>query len=158
MNNKINIYLDDVRTPLEDGWLIARDYYQFVSLIETHGLNNVGKISLDHDLGESAMIEYYNNVKDNYKLNYNNIEEKTGYDCCKFLVDLSMDTNIPLPPIYVHSANPVGSHNMMGYINNYLKNCKLPQSCDRNEIPHKIEEEFMLSPEAREAKWKRIKK
>jgi hypothetical protein len=46
---------------------------------------------------------------------------------------------------------------MMGYINNYLKNCKLPQSCVRNEIPHKIEEEFFLSPEAREAKWKRIK-
>ena len=60
MKNKVNIYLDDVRTPLEDGWIVARDYYQFVSLIETHGLNNIGKISLDHDLGESAMIEYYN--------------------------------------------------------------------------------------------------
>jgi hypothetical protein len=104
------------------------------------------------------MVEYYNNVKDNYKLDYNNIDEKTGYDCCKFLVNLSMDTNTPLPPIYVHSANPIGSHNMMGYVNNYLKNCKLKETCDRNEIPHRIEEVFMLSPEAREAKWKRIKK
>jgi hypothetical protein len=157
MSQKIKIYLDDVRTPIEDGWVVARNYHQFVSLIETYGLKNIDRISLDHDLGESAMIEYYNNVKDNYKLNYDNIVEKTGYDCCKFLVNLSIDDNTQLPPIYVHSANPVGSHNMMGYINNYLKNCKLPQSCVRNEIPHKIEEEFFLSPEAREAKWKRIK-
>jgi hypothetical protein len=158
MEKMYKVYLDDVRTPIENDWEIARDYDQFVEVIQRIGLDNIEVISLDHDLGESAMIEYYNNVKDNYKLEYDNIEEKTGYDCCKFLVNLSMDTNIPLPTIYVHSANPIGSHNMMGYINNYLKNCKLNQTCERNEIPHKIEEEFMLSPKAREAKWKRIKK
>ena len=157
MEKTSKIYLDDIRTPIENDWEIARNYDQFVEVIQRIGLDNIEVISLDHDLGESAMIEYYNNVKDNYKLEYDNIEEKTGYDCCKFLVNLSMDSGIPLPSIYVHSANPIGSHNMMGYINNYLKNCKLPQNCDRNEIPHKIEEVFMLSPEAREAKWKRIK-
>jgi len=108
------VYLDDVRTPIENDWEIARDYDQFVEIIQRIGLDNIEVISLDHDLGESAMIEYYNNVKDNYKLEYDNIEEKTGYDCCKFLVNLSMDSGIPFTSIYFHSANPIGSHNIMG--------------------------------------------
>jgi hypothetical protein len=103
------------------------------------------------------MVEYYNNVKDNYTLDYNNIEEKTGFDCCKFLVNYSLDNDTPLPLVYIHSANPIGSSNMMGYINNYLKNCRLPQTCIRVEIPHIIDEQFMLSPEVRELKWKRKK-
>ena len=152
---KKNIYLDDVRTPLEGIWTVARSYEQFVEVVSEIGLENIETISLDHDLGDSAMFEYYNNVRDNYKLEYENINEKTGYDCCKYLVNLSIDTETPLPVVLIHSANPIGSANMMGYINNYLKNCKLPQTCVRVEIPHRIEEEFHLSPEAREAKWKR---
>lgn len=152
---KKNIYLDDVRTPTEEGWIIVRSYDEFVTAIELYGLDNIENISLDHDLGDSAMLEYYNNVKDNYKLEYENITEKTGYDCCKYLVNLSLDSGIPLPEVYVHSANPIGSANMMGYINNYLMNKRLPQTCVRVQIPHIIEEQFILSEEAREAKWKR---
>ena len=161
---KKNIYLDDVRTPISpnnewvDGieeWIVVRSHDEFVAAVSEIGLDNIDIISLDHDLGDSAMLEYYNNVKDNYKLEYENIIEKTGYDCCKYLVNLSMDTGIPLPRVIVHSANPIGSANMMGYINNYLMNCRLPQTCIRVQIPHTIEEEFLLSPEAREAKWKR---
>jgi len=33
-----------------------------------------------------------------------------------------------------------GSGNMMGYINNYLMNCKLPQTCIRVKIEHTVEE------------------
>jgi hypothetical protein len=47
-----------------------------------------------------------------------------------------MEEEIDLPTITVHSANPVGSANMMGYINNYLKNKRLPQNCIRVQIPH----------------------
>jgi len=50
-------------------------------------------ISLDHDLGDTAMKEYFNNVSPNYTLDYNNIEEKTGYDAAKFLVALFHNTN-----------------------------------------------------------------
>lgn len=157
MNKKVRIYLDDVRIPTQDEWLVAKNYEEFVKLIETHKLENIELISLDHDLGDSAMVEYYNNVKDNYTLDYANIEEKTGFDCCKFLVNNSLDNDTPLPLVYVHSANPIGSSNMMGYINNYLKNCRLPQTCIRVEIPHIIDEQFMLSPEVRELKWKRKK-
>ncbi len=151
---KIKLYLDDVRTPNDEEWIVVRNYEQFVDRINQHGLENIEVISLDHDLGDSAMTEYYNNVKDNYTLDYSNISEKTGYDACKFIVNRSIETGIPLPQIYVHSANPIGSGNMMGYINNYLMNCRLPQTCIRVQIPHRIGETFQLSPEAKNAKWK----
>lgn len=153
--DKKRIYLDDVRTPVQDDWIVVRNYDEFVSKIRLIGLDNIEVISLDHDLGDSAMFEYYNNVKDNYQLDYTNIDEKTGYDCCKFLVSESMSKNIPLPQIYVHSANPIGAHNMMGYIDNYYKNCKSIQTASRVSIEHTIGDEFILSPEAREKKWKR---
>lgn len=155
---KKRLYLDDVRTPIAKDWIIARNYDEFVYQINLYGLESFEVISLDHDLGEGAMIEYYTNVKNNFTLDYNNIKEKTGYDCCKFLVNLSMTKNIPLPQIYVHSANPIGSANMMGFINNYLMNCELPQTCIRVKIEHTIDESHQISPEARKAKWDRSKK
>jgi hypothetical protein len=89
-------------------------------------------------LGESAIAEYYANAKPNNTIDYENILEKTGMDCCKFLVNESMDTNIPLPQVFVHSANPVGRVNMMGFINNYLKSCGLPETCERIKIKHTV--------------------
>jgi len=144
---KIRLYLDDVRTPKNpnnewvdgiDEWQVVRNYDEFIAHIRLNGLENYEVISLDHDLGDSAMKEYYNNVHPNYTLDYNNIVEKTGYDCAKWLVAESMTKNVPLPQIYVHSANPIGSANIMGYINNYLMNCRLPQTCIRVKIEHTI--------------------
>ena len=155
---KLRLYLDDVRTPLADDWIIARNYQELVDCINKYGLESFEVISLDHDLGDQAMYEYYTNVKNNYTLDYSNISEKTGYDACKFLVSKSMEKSIPLPQIYIHSANPIGSANMMGYINNYLMNCRLPQTCIRVQIQHTIEDGFQMSPEARKAKWDRSKK
>jgi hypothetical protein len=130
------IYLDDKRTPIDSDWIVVRDYDQFVSKIEELGLENIESMSLDHDLGDTAVEEYFNNVTKNYILNYDNIKEKTGYECAKWLVNKSMEEGINLPPINVHSANPIGSANIMGYINNYLKNQRLPQNCARSIIPH----------------------
>lgn len=153
--NKIRMYLDDVRTPTDKEWIVVRNYDQFVNRIEQHGLDQFDVISLDHDLGDTAMIEYYNNVRDNYTIDYSKIEEKTGYDVCKYLVNKSIETGIPLPQIYVHSANPIGSGNMMGYINNYLMNCRFPQTCVRVSIPHVIDEQFHMTPDARKSKWRK---
>lgn len=150
---KLRLYLDDIRTPTSEDWIIARNYDEFVSHIKFHGLGSFEVISLDHDLGEGAMVEYYTNVKNNYVLDYNNINEKTGMDCCRFLISECMTQNIPLPQVYVHSANPIGAANMMGYINNYLMNCKMDQTCIRVKIEHTIDETFFLSPEARKEKW-----
>ena len=46
-------------------------------------------------------------------------------DCARWLVAESMNTKIPLPAIYVHSANPIGSANMMGYIVQEAYDCTL---------------------------------
>ena len=155
INNRLRLYLDDIRTPVDDDWIVVRNYDEFVAQIKLNGLGNFEVISLDHDLGEGAMVEYYTNVKNNYMLDYNNIEERTGMDCCRYLVSESMNDKIPLPQIYVHSANPIGSANMMGYINNYLMNCRLPQTCVRVQINHTIDDIHMLSPEERKSKWDR---
>jgi hypothetical protein len=134
--DKKNLYLDDIRTPVDDTWMVVRSYDEFVKTITLYGLDSFEMISLDHDLGEGAMKEYFTNVRYNYNLDYNNINEKTGYDCAKWLVSESINKEIPLPLVYVHSANPIGSANMMGYINNYLKNERRPQTCVRVRINH----------------------
>jgi hypothetical protein len=133
---KVSIYLDDIRTPNDERWIICRDYDEFVNRVNEIGLDNIETISLDHDLGETAIREYFKNVTNNYILDYENIHEKTGYDCSKWLVEKSIETGINLPTILTHSANPIGSANIMGYINNYLKNKRLPQNCVRVQIPH----------------------
>ena len=149
------IYLDDVRTPVDiDNWTVVRSYDEFVNKVEEIGLSNIKMISLDHDLGDTAMSEYYNNVSPNYKLDYNNIDEKTGYDAAKFLVNLfyslnenrinmsrgekKRDKNFYFPRVVVHSANPIGSANIMGYINNFLMNEGQPQDCVRVNIEHYV--------------------
>lgn len=140
MNNKIWIYLDDLRTPVDEAkrWKVVRNYNEFIETVNFVGLDMVELISLDHDLGPSAMAEYFKNVSPNYSLDYNNIHEKTGYDCAKWLVQKSMETGIRLPQVYVHSANPIGSANIMGYINNYLMNLGVPQTCIRVSINHTV--------------------
>jgi hypothetical protein len=133
---KVSIYLDDIRTPNDERWIICRNYDEFVNKVDEIGLDNIETISLDHDLGETAIREYFKNVTNNYILDYANIHEKTGYDCAKWIVEKSIETGVNLPTILTHSANPIGSANIMGYINNYLKNKRLPQNCVRVQIPH----------------------
>jgi 5-formaminoimidazole-4-carboxamide-1-beta-D-ribofuranosyl 5'-monophosphate synthetase len=132
------IYLDDQRTPIDNDWVVCRDYNEFVDTVTNIGIENIEIISLDHDLGDTAIEEYFRNVSTNYILDYDNIKEKTGYDCAKWLVDQSMDNSIVLPLVLTHSANPIGSANIMGYINNYLKNSRLPQTCVRTRIPFTV--------------------
>lgn len=140
---KHRIYLDDVRTPIDPEWIVVRNYEEFVKKIEEIGLDEIEVISLDHDLGDSAMHEYYTNVSPNYQLNYSNIEEKTGYDCAKWLVDHWFTLRQPnhhgyFPVVYTHSANPIGSSNIMGYINNFLMNSSKSQTCIRVRIEHTV--------------------
>jgi len=143
---KYRIYLDDVRTPINpnnawvDGiteWTVVRNYDEFVQKINTIGLENIELISLDHDLGDSAMKEWHYGVVKNYTINYDNITEKTGYDCAKWLVNKWLDGK-PVVKVVTHSANAVGSANIMGYINNYLHLNRLPQNCVRVQIEHTV--------------------
>jgi len=150
---KYKIYLDDLRTPVDNEWVIVRSYDEFVSKINEIGLENIELISLDHDLGNSATEEYFNNVSPNYILNYENIKEKTGYDASKFIVSLFYQKNedrvnmgrsekkrqpFIFPKVYVHSHNPIGSHNICGWINNFFKNEGQEQNCIRVKIEHTV--------------------
>ncbi len=135
--------MDDVRTPTQgvgddnQPWVVVRSYDEFVEKVNEIGLENIQSISLDHDLGDTAVSEWKNNVYHNYKLDYDNITEKTGYDCAKWLVEQWMD-NKPVVTVMTHSANAIGSANIMGYINNYRHISRLPQNCVRVQIEHTI--------------------
>ena len=154
MKERIWLFLDDVRVPNDEKWQVVRSYDELVAHIRLNGLENYEVISLDHDLVFTAMVEYYTNAKENYKINYDNIQEKTGLDCAKWLVAESMNTGIPIPQVFVHSANPIGAGNIIGYVNNYLKSfCKLPMVCVQTHIPHHIPEEHVLTEVEREALW-----
>lgn len=131
------IYLDDVRTPTDDSWIVVRNYEEFVEKITEIGLENIELISLDHDLGDTAMKEWHRNVYNNHELNYDNITEKTGMDCVKWLVEQWMNGS-PVVDVVVHSANAIGSGNMTGYINNYRHINHLPQNCVRVKIEHTV--------------------
>jgi hypothetical protein len=144
------IYLDDIRTPLDKEWVVVRNYSEFITKVQDIGLANISEISLDHDLGDTAMDEYYNNVSPNYKLDYANITEKTGYDCIKWLVEhyyqLNPKINEPnfiknkpdfiFPKITTHSANPIGAANIIGYINNFYKNERISRNSIYLYIKH----------------------
>ena len=150
----LKLYLDDVRTPKSDEWTVVRSYNEFTLQIGVNGLESLEMISLDHDLGEGAMVEYYTNVKPNYELNYERIPEKTGMDCARWLVAEAMTKNIPLPTIYVHSANPIGAANMIGYINNYFKNKRMPELCKKVDIAHTYDESIKTTEEQRQERYK----
>ena len=152
---KIYLYLDDIRIPTEGEWEVVRNYDEFVAHIRMNGLESYEVISLDHDLGESAMKEYYTNTKPHFELDYKRIDEKTGMDCARFLVAESMTKNIPLPQIFVHSANPIGSANIIGYVNNYFRNQRLPEICIKANIEHTYGE--FLTEEERIKRYKIMK-
>lgn len=151
---KHKIYLDDVRTPVNPDWIVVRSYDEFVEKVREIGFENIDVISLDHDLGDTAMNEYFNNVSPNYSLDYSNIKEKTGMDCAKWLVNYYYDNynlaedlisrknkkiiGITFPKVYTHSANPIGSANIMGYCNNFLMNEAQAQDCVRVKIEHTV--------------------
>lgn len=134
---KHRIYLDDVRTPIDKEWTVVRNYDEFVSTIMYVGLENIEFISLDHDLGDTAMNEWRYGVTKNYAINYDNITEKTGLDCAKWLVNQWLDGK-PVVDVFTHSANAIGSANIMGYINNYRHLHHLPQNCVRVRIEHTV--------------------
>lgn len=150
---RTKVYLDDVRTPIDPEWTVVRTYLELCEAVKEIGLKNIEVISLDHDLDESAMVEYHNNVSPNYTLDYNNIKEPTGFHAAKWLVDHFYQTSpewsqlpraekrktvVPFPIVLTHSANPIGSANIMGIINNFLMNEAQPQSCSRIQIEHTL--------------------
>ena len=99
--------------------IIVRDYEEFVNCIDKNGIPT--HISFDHDLAD---FYYAENMTEN-------LDEKTGFDCAKYMVDYCMNNsdginNLELPEhIYIHSFNPIGRQKIHDYILSYKKVIKL---------------------------------
>ena len=119
------LFLDDVRRPETTfshmelpvfnagGWIIVRNYYAFITLIEKKGVPDV--IAFDHDLAD---VHY---KKQEFDYDDDNLE-KTGYHCAKWLIDYCIDNKKELPhEIIIHSMNPSGSKNIKSLFDTYIK-------------------------------------
>ena len=91
---QVYLYLDDLR-PIPPKYVGVRSYTEFVKYILINGLPHL--ISFDQDQGE----------------------EKTGYDCAKWLISYCLDNNLQLPDYQVHSQNPVGRQNIAYLLRNF---------------------------------------
>lgn len=94
MSNTRFIFLDDVRNPPGDGWVVARNAgAAYFLLREAVSLGETIVLSLDHDLGEDT---------------------PTGYDLLNWLEkDIVTEPSFrPDIAFQIHSANPVGRMNM----------------------------------------------
>ena len=110
-NNEVWIYLDDIRTPIDKKWTVVRNYKDFIKTVEKHGIDNISKISFDHDLND-----------------FSGGSEKTGKTAANWFIETFMDmqesgkiSGEHFPEVTVHSDNPVGVQNIIGLINPFLK-------------------------------------
>lgn len=102
----------------DDQWIIVRSYKEFRDIIWNQGIPKF--VAYDHDLSDA----HYGHGLNGDKIDYDKYEEKTGYDCAKFLVNECNKLGIKHPPYQVHSMNPVGKQNIISYIETYNKICK----------------------------------
>ena len=94
------LWLDDFRNPsdyvqgeYDISWV--KNYEAFCSFINANGLPDI--ICFDHDLGE----------------------EKSGYDCAKFVVNYCQILNLDIPEFDIQSSNIVGKDNIRNLLNNW---------------------------------------
>lgn len=104
------LYLDDLRTPVDESFVIVRSYAEAVKFVSENGVPEF--ISFDHDLGAD---------KNGWLL------LPTGYDFAKWLVNSDLNKTIKIPDNFlfaVHSQNPVGARNIEALLENYLSHRK----------------------------------
>lgn len=122
------LFLDDVRTMtdcitymhqrigkknpiyLERDWVICRNFGCFVNTIEDMGLPDF--ISYDHDLADEHYIKYLGEPFSET----NQYEEKTGYECARWLVEYCQSKGLKIPEFAVHSMNPVGAERIFSLL------------------------------------------
>ena len=131
MDKKTLIWLDDVRDPLTNDWLVfspigrdvnvvwVKSYYDFTIWIEKNGLPDA--ICFDHDLGEDIAIERIKKGLSKRQARLLKRETMSGMDCAKWLVEYCIDNNLPIPQYNIQSANPVGKENIDMLLKNYIK-------------------------------------
>lgn len=129
-----NLFLDDERRVREVTWQelpdvcwqIIRNFDDFVKFVKKNGLPEY--ISFDHDLGECHYPYINTEVGEDFKkgiIDYKKMDGKTGYDAAKWLCDYCQDRNLKFPKYFVHSMNPIGRQNILGYIESWKKHCEI---------------------------------
>jgi len=129
-----NLFIDDFRHPYDAflytkdtryaklKWITVKSYDEFVKVIKRKGIPNI--VSFDHDLADSHYARNDNPWSTENSIDYFSFEEKTGYECAKWLCDFCLDNSIKFPEYLIHSMNTVGSSNIKNYIDNYIKHCE----------------------------------
>jgi len=124
------LWLDDCRNPQENDWLvfspIGKDvdvkwvlsYDGFVKWITANGLPDA--ICFDHDLGDDIANDLVKNGMNKKKAREVKRQEKTGYDCAKWLIDYCQENELEIPTYAIQSANPVGKENIDKLLKNYI--------------------------------------
>jgi len=123
MSQKYSIFLDDIREPAYVTWVklpavpwtIVRSYKEFRTTILNKGIPEF--VAYDHDLADA----HYGSMNHGGTIDYDNMTEKTGYDCAKLLCNECMKANVKHPEFVVHSMNTVGADNIRAYIKQYNK-------------------------------------
>ena len=111
---EVVVWLDDMRDPFTEAWhpvatnrryikgepviVWLKNHDEFTAWLDRQ-IELPSLFCFDHDLGE----------------------EKSGFDCVKYLVDFCMDHDMELPPCTCHSSNPAGRENILSYIDSYKK-------------------------------------
>ena len=124
---KTLLWLDDVRDPFQNDWLnfspIGKNvgvvwvttYQEFIDWIMFYGLPDA--VCFDHDLSDlQAFKSSYPEMVEDIACN-----EKTGYDCAKWLVEYCINNDKSLPEYAIQSANPVGRENINSLLMNFNK-------------------------------------
>jgi len=108
----MKMYLDDLRTPVEEFDFVVRSYDEAIEVIKKYGVPDF--ISFDHDLGKDEHGTIL----------------KTGYDLAKWIVENDLNATYNLPRNFsfkVHFQNPVGKENIISLLKSYLKHKSIQQ-------------------------------
>lgn len=93
----MKLFVDDIRNPTEEGYVIARSSDEAIMIVKEKGWPEF--MSLDHDLGS----------------------DDTTMVFLKRLVDEIWDGKKSPPNYFVHSANPVGSLNIKSFMDSWKR-------------------------------------
>jgi hypothetical protein len=91
------LFLDDVRNPPDKDWVVCRSTQEAIEIIIQKGMPDF--MSLDHDLGG----------------------DDTTMVFLKRLVNEVWDGKSNPPNYQVHSANPIGTQNIISYMESWIK-------------------------------------
>jgi len=124
----MNLFLDDMRKPaavrwVEDfpqlvNWQVVRTYQEFVDKVLAEGVPR--RASFDHDLAEEHYQEYLRTLKSN-DFRYEAMQEKTGRDALKWLLEHCAEKNLPRPQVWFHTMNGEGKRNMESLVKSFDK-------------------------------------